>query len=184
MEACGVAVGKFLAALKLLECQPSAVGECVFHLVAVAPYLFRTFDRADFGNVDFGDSLERVGNLTLFACKLEIVGKMLPATSSAYAEMLATRLYANFAGSDEPMYVTFGVGFAFFVNFYVNHIARSSERHEDNHVVDAGKRVAFSRYVGNRDCLEDGKLFAFSCHYYLMFIIIQCKSSIFARNIR
>ena len=89
---------------------------------------------------------------------------MLPAAAAAHAEMLATGLNTYITRSDQALDVTLGICFFLFIESYVCHIARSTERNEHDHVVDTGERVAFGCDVSNSHRLKHGQRFAFSCH--------------------
>ena len=98
VEACGVSVGEFLAAVKLLESEPAAVRESVFHFVAVLPYIVAAKRIGDRRQLYLGDAFERVDHLLPFASELILVGEVLPAATTAYGEVLASRLLTDVGG--------------------------------------------------------------------------------------
>ena len=95
VEAGGIAVGKLFAGTHLLECEPAAIGEGVFHLVAISVNVLRTEYRHYPGILDFGDTVECILDLPLLGFDLELIGQMLPPAAATSAEVLASRLNAN-----------------------------------------------------------------------------------------
>lgn len=159
VESGSIAVGKFLAAVELLECEPASVGKCVLHLIAVVPYLLGAEYRSDFRERYLGYALKAVLHLLLLVLQLILVGQMLPAATAAYAEMLASRLYSYVRRLCQLLDPSFGIAFLFTGQLHPGHVAWSSVGYEHHHVVDARYRVALGGHVTYPDSLQHGESF-------------------------
>ncbi len=164
MESRCIAVGKFLAAVKLLECEPALVGEGIFHLVAVLPDVFRSESRRNLRQVHLGDTRERIHNLLALATELIIIRKMLPTATAAYGEVAASRSHADIRCRFHGRDMTLGIAFFLFVEFHIHDVSGSAERNEHDHIVDACESITLGCNIYNLHVFKHGERFTFSCH--------------------
>jgi hypothetical protein len=143
VESCGIAVGKLLLGTHLLPCEPFLVRKGVFHLVTVFACGFRAKYRRYWRQLDFRDYAQRVLHLLLLGFQLFGIGEMLPAASSAYAEMAAERLGAEGGGLHEPLDVAFRVGVFLAVYLDVGNVSGCAVGYEHHHLAVSGDGVSF-----------------------------------------
>ena len=81
---------------QLFSRQPAAVGEGVFHFVAVEDVGFGGQDGEEFSGFYLANALEDVAHAFFFVAQLGLVGQMLIGAASTTVEVFAKGLYAFF----------------------------------------------------------------------------------------
>ncbi len=176
MKTGGIAIGEFLAAVELFAGEPHAVRESILHLVAVLPDFFTSESRSNLGQLHHGYACEGIVHLPVLALKLETVMQVLPAATTAYAEVGACRNTTHTGRFHYPFDFTYGIAAALLFNLHIHDIAWRRERYEHHHFAMASYGISFGGYAGDFQFGNQRKRFAFTSHHERAFRLAASDS--------